>query len=510
MQPQMAANTTARVEGPGPLIGSHQAFTGSQGTLLEGPGSQKPPYTNFKFKPPFSMIVAAPSGFGKTYMTKKILEQADQTIDPPPQRIIWCFSQNQPMYQDMLRTIPGIEFIRGIPPNLEDDSFLDVNIRNLIVLDDLMSDIGKDQRITDLYTKGSHHRNLSVITLMQNFYEPKTVSIRRNAQYLMLFNMPGDQQQVKTMSQRMFPHKPNYMLEEYKRATSKPYGYLLVDLKPDTLEHDRLKTNILPTDTDIPPQQIWNQPAMQTEERTEKYKYKPDTPRYQPLETATADKTPRFDAPGIRPTEVETEEFIITPDMVSCNYCGIVFANLDELQHHLAKWCFETRGQKRHRVDDSDDDDITPKQTKVNWVSWSDQEDDNSDQEDGDSTSDNDDDNSVFDPLILEVYDDMQADNKAKVESYKSEGMSLNAAKNRAYEDLIPRFAKATRNKYARWCQLLRDLDKNKIHNTIKKTIDDLMDEEDMGWREAMQMALKKRKFLFEELLENCREKEEE
>ena len=156
---------------------------------------------------------------GKSVFTKRFLEKADQMIQPPPQWIIWCCAQWQPLYQDMLRTMPGIEFIKGIPPKLEDDSFLDINTRKLIGLDNLMSDFDKDQRITDLYTKGSHHRILSVITLMQNFYEPNTVTIRRNAHYMVLFNMPADLQSVKTMSQHMFPHKPNYTMEEYKKAT---------------------------------------------------------------------------------------------------------------------------------------------------------------------------------------------------------------------------------------------------------------------------------------------------
>ena len=33
-------------------------------------------------------------------------------------------------------TIPGIEFIKGTPETLEQDSYFDVNIRNLIVIDD--------------------------------------------------------------------------------------------------------------------------------------------------------------------------------------------------------------------------------------------------------------------------------------------------------------------------------------------------------------------------------------
>ena len=56
--------------------------------------------------------------------------------------------------------IPTIEFVKGIPESLENDSYLDVNIRNLIVIDDQMTEAGKDNRIMNLFTKGSYHRNL--------------------------------------------------------------------------------------------------------------------------------------------------------------------------------------------------------------------------------------------------------------------------------------------------------------------------------------------------------------
>ena len=38
---------------------------------------------------------------------------------------------------------------------MENDSYLDVNIRNLIVIDDQMIEAGKDNRIVNLFTKGS-------------------------------------------------------------------------------------------------------------------------------------------------------------------------------------------------------------------------------------------------------------------------------------------------------------------------------------------------------------------
>ena len=66
--------------------------------------------------------------------------------------------------------IPTIEFVKGIPESLENDSYLDVNIRNLIVINDQMIEAGKDNRIVNLFTKWSHYRNLSVIYIVQNLF----------------------------------------------------------------------------------------------------------------------------------------------------------------------------------------------------------------------------------------------------------------------------------------------------------------------------------------------------
>ena len=76
---------------------------------------------------------------GKTVCVKTLLENAQQTLRPPPQRIIWCYGQWQTMYLEMIDTIPGIEFYDGITSEIDSRDFLDVNKRNLIVLDDLMA-----------------------------------------------------------------------------------------------------------------------------------------------------------------------------------------------------------------------------------------------------------------------------------------------------------------------------------------------------------------------------------
>ena len=89
---------------------------------------------------------------------------------PPPERIVWCYSQWQPAYTEMLVAMPHIEFVKGIPTALEQDSYFDVNKRNWIVFDDQMIDAIKDKRIVNLFTRGYHHRNLSVIYIVQNLF----------------------------------------------------------------------------------------------------------------------------------------------------------------------------------------------------------------------------------------------------------------------------------------------------------------------------------------------------
>ena len=68
----------------------------------------------------------------------------------------------------------------------------DTTKRRLVILDDLMSEA--DDRVTKLFTKGSHHRNISVMFIVQNLFgknkEQRTISL--NSHYLVVFKNPRD------------------------------------------------------------------------------------------------------------------------------------------------------------------------------------------------------------------------------------------------------------------------------------------------------------------------------
>jgi len=117
---------------------------------------------------------------------------------------------------------------------------------SLIILDDLMSET--NQLVANMFTKISHHRNVTVVYLTQNVFDKNMYErmTSLNAHYLVLFKNPRDASQFATLARQMYPNASKFAKEAYKDATSAPYGYLLIDLKREQDERCRLRTNIFP------------------------------------------------------------------------------------------------------------------------------------------------------------------------------------------------------------------------------------------------------------------------
>ncbi|GFU28698.1 uncharacterized protein TNCV_468841 [Trichonephila clavipes] len=187
---------------------------------------------SLKLVHPFTLILAGPSGSGKSQFVKKLIE--NKMIKPFPKNIIWCYGVYQALYEEM----PNISFHEGIPSNLHQYSDA------LIVIDDLMGELENNPQLTKLFVKFSHHRNLSIIFVVQNiFHKGKEIrEISLNAHYLVLFKNRRDQSQITHLGRQLYPRKVKFFQECYADATSKPCGYLLIDLKPETDESLRVRT----------------------------------------------------------------------------------------------------------------------------------------------------------------------------------------------------------------------------------------------------------------------------
>lgn len=164
-------------------------------------------------------------------------------ITPSPTKIIWCHGEEQETHKDLPSEVLLFEGLEGLKE-------IDRKERNLVILDDLMHQVGNNSDVSELFTKGSHHRNLSVILIVQNmFFQSKVMrTMSLNSHYMVLFKNPRDAGQIRSLSSQLFPGKSLYLVDAYKQATSRPHGYLLLDLTQSTLEKYRVLSDILPNE----------------------------------------------------------------------------------------------------------------------------------------------------------------------------------------------------------------------------------------------------------------------
>lgn len=208
------------------------------------------------FHHPASIVIAGPSRSGKTTFLRKMLEQ--RMIQPFPLRIVIVYGEWQKEYDLMKTKIPEIEFAKG-PMNEDLYESFNSEKPNMLILDDQMTEAGNSNTLEKYFVKGSHHRNLTIVFIVQNIFG-KGKAMRTstlNTNYLVLYKTPRDRNQVAILGRQMYPAKWKAFLEAFEHATQNPYTYLVVDLLPDTPEEYRLRGNIfadseqLPTDAYI-------------------------------------------------------------------------------------------------------------------------------------------------------------------------------------------------------------------------------------------------------------------
>lgn len=193
--------------------------------------------TVFEFLHPFSMIIAGVSQSGKTELLKKIIENK-HVISPTPKQIVISYTENQSAYSDILNTDPCVNLVQGLD---FDDSIFNKNIPCLIVIDDQMSDAVKTEKIQNLFIRGVHHSSTSLILISQNLYPQGKFGrdIRLNSHYIVIMKSPTFASQIAFLGRQIFPNNLSFLTDAYKKATTEPYSYLVLNLHP--LCHDNLR-----------------------------------------------------------------------------------------------------------------------------------------------------------------------------------------------------------------------------------------------------------------------------
>lgn len=198
----------------------------------------------WRFRHPFTARFVGPTSCGKTTFLRRVLDQ--KLIDPFPTRIIYFHgSKWQTGVFDHLKNEHQVTFIQGF-----DESAIRSEADSepmLIICDDLILEMKDSEAAANLFMRGSHHLNMSVILVEQSLF-PKgrqSVSMKQNAHYTVLFKSPADALGVATLARQMFPSKGGkFLVDAFHDCTQQPFSYLIIDTKQATPDEARLVSRI--------------------------------------------------------------------------------------------------------------------------------------------------------------------------------------------------------------------------------------------------------------------------
>jgi hypothetical protein len=186
--------------------------------------------------------------------------RANMLEGPTLRRLVWCYGVKNSAQETQLRTAwesgggggPAV-FVLGFPT---DEDFFHPN--DLVVVDDLQSEVSGNALFTSLFTRLAHHLPLCCFYLCQNLFhrsDGESRSRSLSAGFICLMRNVRDKTCVAALARQMFPGKPQILQSIYSAATgTQPYSYLLIDLRQETPHELRFRSRIFPSEA---PQHVY-------------------------------------------------------------------------------------------------------------------------------------------------------------------------------------------------------------------------------------------------------------
>ena len=200
----------------------------------------------FAFKENSSICLIGSTGSGKTRWVYRLMSNLlDMCEGPKISKILYCYGVYQSLFDEMQRTVSNLQFQEGIPSQQDIEALAEGQNHCLLVLDDLMSKVVASETMQDLFCQFCHHKNISVIYLMQNLYQggkcARTIALNTSA--LVLMKSMRNASQIRCLATQLYPGNIGFMMGAYQDAMKEAYGYLVIDMSPSADDLYRLRTH---------------------------------------------------------------------------------------------------------------------------------------------------------------------------------------------------------------------------------------------------------------------------
>ena len=255
----------------------------------------------------------------------------------------------------------------------------------------------------------------------------------------------------------------------FQKATRKPHGYLLIDLKQCTPDENRLQTDVFKDSENT------------FKEHTSQCYSHLDT-RHRTVNMSGNHSHLLHNTSAGYPSIDKNRSQLTMNMFVDCLDCGALFVSPLDLQRHIKGHCPEMQNDKpplkKMKTSESDDEDVELL------------------------------DDSSFDFLIQDVFEAYDDQYQTEVDELMMEGMSRRQATGEVTERFQPLYLKALMKKYEEFLMHMCSMKRSPLHRKIMETADDF-EEEGYGREKALHKAIRANKLLFEDLLEDVETEDE-
>jgi hypothetical protein len=175
------------------------------------------------------------SSSGKSVLTADMVRNRHRLFTHTFSRVLWLYSQWQPLYDQLQLDVPEIIFIKSIK---EAEKYIEEPKPNkpppsvLLVADDMVLEIigNNNNDFLSYALQKSHHRNVTVIVLTQALFLPKARLLQINSQYILCMQLNRDSSSILRLGCQLMPMNPRFVYKAYKHSVlRKKFAHFLID-----------------------------------------------------------------------------------------------------------------------------------------------------------------------------------------------------------------------------------------------------------------------------------------